>query len=91
LIPGRGRRFFSIAKHPGRLWDPIGGSYPGDKVAGSVKLTTYRYLVPRSRTVELYLHPAIRLHGVVLNSKYRDNFSFYPKNQSDTSVNNKLS
>jgi hypothetical protein len=33
-----------------------------------VKLTVHFHLVPRSRTVQLYLHSLLRFHGVVLNS-----------------------
>jgi hypothetical protein len=43
-----------------------GGSIQTAKQLG-VKLTTNLYLVPKSRMVELYLHSAIRLNGVVLN------------------------
>jgi hypothetical protein len=41
-----------------------GGSFPGSKAAGGVKLTTHLHLVPM---VELYLQSPIRLHGVVFN------------------------
>jgi hypothetical protein len=41
-----------------------GGSFPGGKAAGAVKLTTHLRLVPRSRIVELYLDSPIRLHGM---------------------------
>jgi hypothetical protein len=39
----------------------------GVKAAGGVKLTTHLHLVLRLRMVELYLHSAISLHGLVLN------------------------
>jgi hypothetical protein len=43
-----------------------------------VKLTTHLHLVPRSRNAWSYTSiPPIRLHGVVLSLKYRDNFTFY--------------
>jgi hypothetical protein len=32
-----------------------------------LKLTAHLHLVPRSRTVELYLHFHIHLHSIVLN------------------------
>jgi hypothetical protein len=35
--------------HPTSYPMGTGGSFPGDKVAGSVKLTTHLQLVPRSR------------------------------------------
>jgi hypothetical protein len=44
-----------------------GGSLPKGKVAGGVKLTTHLHLVPRSRTVELYLHSSMCLHSIVLH------------------------
>jgi hypothetical protein len=47
---------------------PVGmeGSFHRDKAAG-VKLTTYLYLVLRSRMVNLNLSSPICLHGVVLS------------------------
>jgi hypothetical protein len=39
----------------------------GVKWGTGVKLTTHLHLVLRVRTLELYLHSPIRLHGVVLN------------------------
>jgi hypothetical protein len=36
------------------------------KAAGAAKLTAH-HLVPRLRMLELYLHPAVRLYGVVIN------------------------
>jgi hypothetical protein len=33
-----------------------------------VKLATHRHMLPKSRMVELYLHSAICLHGIVVNS-----------------------
>jgi hypothetical protein len=40
-------------------------AFSGGKVARDVKLTTHLHVVPRSRMVKVYLHSAIRLHGVV--------------------------
>jgi hypothetical protein len=44
-----------------------GDYFSGNKAAGAVNLATHLYLVPRSITVELYLHSPIRFHGVLLN------------------------
>jgi hypothetical protein len=44
-----------------------GASFPGGKVAGDMRLTTYLHLGPRSGIIELCLHSPIRLHCVVLN------------------------
>jgi hypothetical protein len=50
-------------------------AYPIDTGGGGLKLITH-HLVPRSKLVELYLHPSICLHGVVLYYviKHRENF-----------------
>jgi hypothetical protein len=45
----------------------IGVSFPGEKAAGNVKLTTDLNLMPRARMVELNLHSTICICGVVLN------------------------
>jgi hypothetical protein len=50
-----------------------GGSFPGGKAKGGVKLTTDLHLVPRSKMAELYLHSLIRLHGII---KRRGTFTF---------------
>jgi hypothetical protein len=52
--------------HPASYIMSTRGSFPGGK-RPDVKLTTHLHLVPRSKTVELYLHSLIRLHGVMLN------------------------
>jgi hypothetical protein len=64
-----GERFFSFPHDPDWLWGPhslIPNGYLGIKRL-AMKLTTYIYLVPRSRMVELYLLSPICLHGMVLN------------------------
>jgi hypothetical protein len=72
-FPGRGIRFFSLFQFPDRMWGPprfIPNGYQGLFIPGYngrvVMLTTHLHLVPRLRTVELYLHSPIGLHGVVL-------------------------
>jgi hypothetical protein len=42
-------------------WFPLGVKLPGRES------NTHLHLVPASKTVELYLHSHMRLHGVVLN------------------------
>jgi hypothetical protein len=49
-----------------------GGSFPGRKAPGGVKLTTKLQLVPGSRMMELCVHSAIRLHDWCL-IKDKDN------------------
>jgi hypothetical protein len=45
-----------------------GGSFPGGKAAGGVKLTTHLYLMSRSKNAWSYTStPPLRLHGVVLS------------------------
>jgi hypothetical protein len=52
--------------HPVSYLMCIGGPFLEGRATGGVKLTTRLLLVPRSKMVELYLHP-MRLYGVVLN------------------------
>jgi hypothetical protein len=45
----------------------MGTGVPRGEAARRVKLITHLHLMPRLRTVELYIHSPIRLHGVLLN------------------------
>jgi hypothetical protein len=45
----------------------IVGSFPGEKAAGDVKLTTHLHIMPGSRVVELNLNPPPPPNGVMLN------------------------
>jgi hypothetical protein len=72
-ILGRARDFSLLnsvqtgsGAHPASYLMCIGGPFLEGKAAGGLKLTTRLHLVPRSKMVELYLHP-MRLYGVVLN------------------------
>jgi hypothetical protein len=51
----------TVVQHPAS-----GANSPGVK-RPIVKLTTHYHLVPMSRMVELYPHPFICLHDIVLN------------------------
>jgi hypothetical protein len=65
------RSFHSVHIDPGAhsASCPMGtwASFPGSKAAGAVKPITHLHLVLKSRTVKLYLHFPIRLHGIVIN------------------------
>jgi hypothetical protein len=72
-IPGSAR-FLSSPQRPDRLCGPpslLSNGYCGALSLG-VKLTTHLRLVPRSRMVELHLHPPIRVHDVVSFTFYID-------------------
>jgi hypothetical protein len=55
------------------------GTVSCSSLGGGGILTPHLQLVPRSKTVELYLHSFTCLHDIVLNCiiKYRDNFIFH--------------
>lgn len=53
--------------HPASFKIGMGLFPPGGGVGRGVKLTADLSLVPRLRTVELYIHFLIRLCGVALN------------------------
>jgi hypothetical protein len=72
-------RYFSSPQCPDWVWDPLSllssgyhGHFLLEWSGRGVKLTTQFHIILRLRMVELYLHSAICLHGVVL--KHRDNF-----------------
>jgi hypothetical protein len=68
-FPGRVNRFFSAPQRPDQLLVPpslLANAYRGLSGQG-VNLTAHLCLVPRARTVRLYLHSPTRLHSVVLN------------------------
>jgi hypothetical protein len=57
-------------------WVPRGGVFPWRWNGRGVKLTTHLHLVSRSKNAWSYTStPPIRLHGVLLSWKYRDNFT----------------
>jgi hypothetical protein len=69
-----GETFFCTPQRSEWLWGPFSlvpngyrGFFPQGDGGRDVNLTAHLHLVPRLRTVELYLHSLIRLHGVVLN------------------------
>jgi len=54
--------------HPASYTMDTRGSFPGDKAAGGVTLTTHLHLVPRSENECNYTStPPISLHGMVLS------------------------
>jgi hypothetical protein len=62
-IPGKGKRFFSTPQRLECIWGPPNllsngchGLCPRVCSGRGVKLTTYLYLMPRSRMLELFLH-----------------------------------
>jgi hypothetical protein len=66
--------FFFAPRRPDRLWGQCSllsngywGPFPQGWSDRGVKLTTHLHLVPRPKTVELYLHSRICLHSMVLN------------------------
>jgi hypothetical protein len=74
VLDGRGSfldkaRYFSLQTgsevHPVSYPIDTGGSFSVVKEPG--READHHHLVPRLRTVELYLHSPVRLHGVVLN------------------------
>jgi hypothetical protein len=78
-----GSRIFSSPSHPDRFWGPpslLSNGYwrlfPQGKSDRGVKLTTYLWLVPRSRKCGS-LHPLPPcLHGISVSwVKHRDNFT----------------
>jgi hypothetical protein len=61
-------------QRPYCLWGPLGllssvyrGLLPRGQSGRDVRLTTLLCVIPRTRTVEVYLHSPICLHGIVLN------------------------
>jgi hypothetical protein len=65
---------YSTAFIPARLWGPqslLPNGYQGlflqVQSGQGVKLDIHLYLMPKLRTVELYLHSPTRHHAVVLN------------------------
>jgi hypothetical protein len=60
------------------LWVKRPGSEADNLAASSARV---------KECVELYLHSPIRLHGVVLSKKYRDDFTFIFTNVSEVHVN----
>jgi hypothetical protein len=43
------------------LFNGTGGSFPGSKTLGGVKLAAHLHLLPMSRVIDLYLHPPYEL------------------------------
>ena len=76
LILERGKRFFASPKHPEQLYDAPGllfsgywGLFSHEYSSWGMNLTIHLHVMPRS--LELYLHSPIYLHGM-----QQENFTF---------------
>jgi hypothetical protein len=70
-IPGSSKNFFSSSSPPDQLWflssKRSWRTFLREENGWRVKLATHLHPVAKSRTIEMYLHIPIHLHGVMLN------------------------
>jgi hypothetical protein len=70
LLPAGLRQFpvlRNVQSNPVSHTSRAEGSFAGVKASGDVKLTTHLQLMLALRTVELCLHPPIRLYSLLLS------------------------